>query len=96
MQRREFITLVGGAATWPVLARGQQGGKVPTIGFLGATTPLLQRSDTTAKRIELLHEIIPGLRRLALLVHSGSASNTLEAVEVQVTAEKLGLEIANH
>jgi hypothetical protein len=38
----------------------------------------------------------PGLRRLALLVHSGSASNTLEAVEVQVTAEKLGLEIANH
>jgi putative tryptophan/tyrosine transport system substrate-binding protein len=54
----------------------------------------LQRADTTAKRIEFLREIVPGLRRLALLVHSGSSGNMLEAGEVQDTAQKLGLEVA--
>ncbi len=55
MRRREFITLLGGAAAaWPLAARAQQAGKVHRIGFLGSAT-----AAGSANAVESLRE---GLR----------------------------------
>jgi putative ABC transport system substrate-binding protein len=193
MRRREFITLLGGAAAWPLAAHAQQPVRLPTIGFMGATTPsaggqLLaafvarlrelgwidgrnvaievrwaegrderfaeiaaefvrrkvdvilthntppvlaakqatsvipivfatagdpvgigvvaslarpggnvtglsgEATDTAGKRLELLREVVPGLRRLAILANVGSAYTTLELSQVWPTARLLSLE----
>ena len=54
--RRDFITLLGGAAAWPLAAHAQQPGKLPIIGYLGSST-LSAMSQWTASFVQRLREL---------------------------------------
>jgi putative ABC transport system substrate-binding protein len=54
----------------------------------------LQQTDLAAKRLELLREVVPGLRQLAIMGNVGSPMIVLELREVHSTARSLGLEVA--
>jgi putative ABC transport system substrate-binding protein len=47
MRRRDFITLLGGAAAWPLAALAQDPSRLRIIGYMGSTTPSAQSPWTT-------------------------------------------------
>jgi putative ABC transport system substrate-binding protein len=72
-------------ATGLVASLARPGGNV--TGLSG------QATDTTAKRLELLREVVPHLRRLAIMSNIDNPFNVLEMHEVQAAARTLGLEV---
>ena len=59
-----------------------------------ATGLSAQQSDLASKRVELLREVVPGLRRLAIVANAGNPGAVLETREVQAAAGTLGLDVA--
>jgi putative ABC transport system substrate-binding protein len=59
-----------------------------------ATGLSLQQTDLAGKRVELLREVLPNLRRLGILANVDNPNIALEVSEVQAAGRTLGLEIA--
>ena len=73
-------------ATGLVASLARPGGNV--TGLSGVST------DLSGKRLELLREIVPGLRRVAILANVANPAVVSEMGEVQTAARTLGLEAA--
>src|SRR5262249_28815459 len=72
------------------------GGLVASLARPGGnvTGLSLQSTDLAGKRLELLREVVPRLRRLAIVVDVGFPQAALELAEVQAGARTLGIELA--
>jgi putative tryptophan/tyrosine transport system substrate-binding protein len=54
MKRREFITILGGAAAWPLAANAQQPGKIPRVGVLVGASPPFPFADALRRGLQTL------------------------------------------
>src|SRR5215510_11091146 len=93
MKRREFITLLGGAAAaWPLAARAQQPAKLPTIGFLVAGTPS-RHGQWVAAFVRRLHELgwIEG--RTVAIEYRWAEGRTERAAEIAAEFVRLKVDV---
>jgi putative tryptophan/tyrosine transport system substrate-binding protein len=88
-QVTSVIPIVFAIATDPV-----GGGLVESLARPGGNVTGVsdQQADLASKRVEVLREAIPGLRRLAILANAGYHDSVIELADVETTARKLGLE----
>jgi putative ABC transport system substrate-binding protein len=89
-QATSVIPIVFGAAGDPVgtglvASLARPGGNVTGLS--------MQTPDLAGKRLEVLREVVPRLRRLAILVNVGNPVSLLELGEVQAAARTLGLDV---
>ena len=85
-QATSVIPIVFPVASGLVATLARPGGNVTGLATLGA--------DLAGKRLELLREVVPGLRRLAIMGNVANAFTVLELHELQGAAHTLGLEVA--
>jgi ABC-type uncharacterized transport system substrate-binding protein len=91
MQATEVIPLV-----FPLGSDPLGGGLVASLARPGSnvTGLSMQSVDLASKRLELLREALPRLRRLAIIGNVGNPQAVLEMGEVQAGARGLGIEVA--
>jgi ABC-type uncharacterized transport system substrate-binding protein len=90
-QATSVIPIVFAIANDPVA-----GGLVASLARPGGNVTGLsnQQSDLAGKRLDLLREALPGLRRLAIMANVGYVESALEMREVEAVASNLGMEVA--
>jgi putative tryptophan/tyrosine transport system substrate-binding protein len=90
-QATSAIPIVFGTASDPVGT-----GVVTSLARPGGNVTGLsnQSADLAGKRLELLREVLPGLRRLAIMANIRSPIGVLEMRDVQAAARTLGIEVA--
>ena len=90
-QATEVVPIVFATGIDPV-----GGGLVASLARPGGnvTGLSIQATDTAAKRLELLREVVPHLRRLAIMGNVGFPQAVLEIREVQAVARTLAIEVA--
>jgi putative ABC transport system substrate-binding protein len=79
-----FATAADPLGTGIVSSLAKPGGNITGLS--------LQWTDLAAKRLELLREVVPGLKRLAILANARASGAMLEMAEVATTARSLGIE----
>src|SRR5262245_33164766 len=89
-QATSVIPIVFAAAGDPVNA-----GLVASLAHPGGNVTGLsvQQGDLAGKRLELLREVVPGLRRLAIMSNADNPGTVLEMGDVLTTARTLGLDV---
>jgi len=81
MKRREFISLIGGVAAWPLAARAQQAAKIPRIGILSPS----RSQDASPNRVTL-KAFVAGLRELG---YAEGQNITIEREFAEANADQL-------
>jgi putative ABC transport system substrate-binding protein len=74
-----------------------RGGVIASLARPGGNVTGLstQQADLASKRLELLREAVPGIRRLAVFANAGNPQAVLEVDEIKAVARTLGIEIAS-
>jgi len=94
---RGTVSVLAAKQATPVIPIVFAGGDPVGTGFVvmgGSVTGLsFQQTDLAGKRLELLREVVPALRRFAILANAGNPVTLLDMREVEAAAGTLGLTV---